>query len=67
MMIDDENVQDDNKNRYDHINHDVDNDNGFKHDDNDDDNCFEYIDVLNKLKQKQQCSRKLGKFRIKLV
>ena len=52
MMIDDENVQDDNKNRYDHINHDVDNDNGFKHDDNDDDNCFEYIDVLNKLWQR---------------
>ena len=51
-MIDDENVQDDNKNRYDHINHDVDNDNGFKHDDNDDDNCFEYIDVLNKLWQR---------------
>ena len=34
------------------INHDVNNDNGFKHDDNDDDNCFEYIDVLNKLWQR---------------
>ena len=51
-MIYDENVQDDNKNRYDHINHDVDNDNGFKHNYNDDDNCFEYIDVLNKLWQR---------------
>ena len=30
-MIDDENVQGDNENRYDQIKHDVDNGNGFKH------------------------------------